>query len=82
MDIGISVFRNRRQVITRGVPLVSIESISRIARVQFVHHAIARDLCDYRRRGDGGAPAVAVDDRPLCHHQVRDPERIDQDEIR
>jgi len=39
-----------------------LQTVGRVKRGEFLHGAIARDLGDDRRGGDGGAAGVAVDD--------------------
>jgi hypothetical protein len=46
MNVGIAEARDCLQMIARGVSLVPIEPVPRVARVQLVHHPIARDLGD------------------------------------
>ena len=72
---------NSIQVIAGGVSLVAIETIARIARVEFEHDPVASDLGDNRGGRDRRAACVAVDDRTLRHHEIGHPKRIDQHEI-
>ena len=69
-------------MILRRVTLVPIEAVSGILGVQFEHHAVPRDLGDNRCRGNGRAPRIAVNDRPLRHQQVGDAKRVNEHEIR
>ena len=47
----------------RGVPLVPLPAIARIARREQRHHPVAHDLGDDRRTGDRVDLRVAIDDR-------------------
>lgn len=82
MGGGIPESRHRMQVIPGRIPLVPVESIAGIRRVKLAHERVPHYLGNDGGGGNGRAPDVAVDDAPLGHHQIRDPEGIDQDEVR
>src|SRR5262245_11653512 len=68
--LGITMPRDGVEVIARGVALMAVEPVARVDGVERQHRAVARDLGHDRRRRNGGAPGVAVDDGPLGHRKV------------
>ena len=82
MRVGVSEAGDRVEVIGGGVPLVPIESVPRIAGVEFAHFPVAQDLRDDRGRGNRGAAPVAVKDGALGHRQFANPKGVDQDDVR
>ena len=82
VHVGIAEARDGVQVIPRRIPLVPIEPVARVQRVQLEHHPVPCDFRHNRRRGDGCASSVALLDRALGHRQIRNAERIDDDEVR
>src|SRR5262245_6048642 len=70
MDVGVAVARDGVEMIRSGVAFVAIESVARITSVELQHAAVARDLGDDRRGGDGGAAPVAVQHAALRHRQI------------
>src|SRR3954462_2985596 len=69
-----------RPVLGRRVAHVRVEFPARVALRGAVHVAVARDLCDHRRGGYGGAATVAVDHGALLLTEGRAPEPAPQAE--
>src|SRR5581483_11031678 len=82
MDRTGAVPVERRQMIGGPVALVAGEAILGELLVRLEHQPIAGDLGHDRRRGDGGAPGVAVDDVPLRTRQSRDGHEVRDHELR
>src|SRR5262249_41731288 len=79
--IGITMPRDGVEVIARGVALMAVEPVARVDGVERQHRAVARDLGHDRRRRNGGAPGVAVDDGPLGHRKVGNAEGVHQHHV-
>lgn len=54
----------------RRVAFVLLEPIVRVLGGEFDHQAVACDLRDHTRCGDGVADAVALDDGALMHGKI------------
>ena len=81
MHGGVPVTAERRQVGARGVPLVAIEAVARVLRVQLLHPPVAGHLRDDGRGGDGRAATIPSHDALLRHRQIRHLESIDDHEV-
>ena len=78
----IPELRHRGEVLSGGVPLVLIEAVPGVARVQCTHVAVSADFGQDGRRRNRRASPVAPNDRALGHHEIRDEKAVDEDEIR
>src|SRR5688500_8755308 len=60
---------NRRQVVRRGISLMSVVTVSRVSGVEGLHQPIPSDFRDDRGRRNGGGAPIALDDASLRHRQ-------------
>src|SRR3989338_10787910 len=64
-----------------SVALVHIKAIRGKLLMKNTHHAIARDLCDYRSCGDRFHKCVSMNDAALWNGESRNRPRVNEGEI-
>jgi len=79
--LRVAIPCNGVKMIGRRVPFVAVEPVSGIPIVQFPHLPVPGHLGHNRGGGNGRAAPVAVRDAALSHGQIRNTERVNQDDI-
>jgi hypothetical protein len=70
------------QVFRCSIAFVRMKTIFRKSLMRFDHQAITRDLCENGGGGNGHAQPVALNHHPLLDHDRREPDGIEDEEIR
>ena len=81
MELGRPERAHGLVVCRRDVADVGHEPVVRVQGVEASHHAVADDLRDDRRGGDGGTASISVDDGAVRRRTRPEPEAVDEARI-
>ena len=82
MHRGRSVEGQQTEMLRRGISLVHVKIILRMASMEIVHQSIPTDLRHDGGRRDRDRQAVPLDDRPLGQRDLGQVDGIEQQEVR